>query len=443
MKKLLLLLLLLLFPAVAGAQKIEGRWTGVAGEGAMSLRINVEFDESGEGGKAQSPDQSAQWFPVSAVAYNDGAVTFTVSSWRFEYRGVFGDDGVIRGSATQPGITLPLDFTSVTGEWEMPQRPQTPVDFPYAVEQVTFPNGDITLAGTLTMPADGASRAVVLVSGSGAQDRDETLMEHKPFLVLSDYLTRRGIAVLRYDDRGFGESGGDYAASNVDDFATDAAAAIDYMRSRGFSEVGIVGHSEGGMIALMLAAEGKPDFIVALAGPGVDGRTLADSQSEAMLTAMGLPQEVIEATRKINNAALEIILSTDDREEMAARMKELFAGTPAAGSEQMVIERSLLPVMQSILRFDPAKYYPRIACPVLALNGEKDVQVVAALNLDGIRAGLADNSDVTVISYPGLNHLFQTAETGALEEYRTIEETVNEEVMRDIADWITGLTLED
>ncbi len=435
MKKFLFLWLLLL-PTIAGAQKVEGRWTGVAGGGAMSLRINVEFDESGDGGKAQSPDQSAQWFPVSAVAYNDGEVTFTVNDWRFEYRGVFGDDGIIRGSVTQPGITLPLDFTYVIGEWEVLRRPQDPVDFPYIVEDITFPNGDIALAGTLTMPTECASRAVVLVSGSGQQDRDETLMEHKPFLVLSDYLTRRGIAVLRYDDRGFGKSGGNYMTSSVEDFATDAAAAIDYMRSRGFSKVGIVGHSEGGMVALMLAAEGRPDFIVALAAPGVDGRTLADSQFKAMLTATGLPQEVIEANRKINNAALEIILSTGDREEMAARMKELFAGTPSAGSEQLVIERNLLPVMQSILRFDPAKYYPRIACPVLAMNGEKDVQVIAALNLGGIRTGLAHNPDLTVISYPGLNHLFQTAETGSLDEYRKIEETFNEKVMQDIADWL-------
>lgn len=444
MKKILSMFLLL-FPLVAGAQKIEGRWTGIANLGVMSLRINFEIGKDGQGGWMQSPDQSPQWIEASSVAYSDGELIFTVGALGFEYRGVLGGDAAIRGSFTQNGGTYSLDFTRVEGEWkDAVRRPQEPAGFPYIVENVTFPNGDITLAGTLTRPeGSGPFPVVVLVTGSGPQDRDETLMGHKPFLVLSDYLTRRGIAVLRYDDRGTHGSGGNYATSDVYDFATDAAAAIEYLCSRGMERVGIAGHSEGGMIAMILAAEGKPDFIVTMAGPGVDGRTLMDSQRAALFGAMGAPQEFIDQYNRTLNAAQEIILETGDRAKIVARITELFAGTPLAGSEEVAIAQLESPEMRSFIKFVPAEYYPRIVCPVLAVSGGKDLQVPAAQNLEAIRLGLAHNPDVTVKAYPALNHLFQTAETGLMAEYGTIEETFNEEVMRDIADWITGGRIND
>lgn len=420
----------------APQQNVERRWTGKIDVGIIPQRINLEVYEGGQGGRMQFPYQSEKWIEAASLAYNDGELTFGTSN-EFKYKGTLGEDGVIRGLLAQTGTTFSLDFTNVKGEWEAALRPQEPTDFPYVVEEVVFRNGDIALAGTLTQPeGSGPFPAVVLVTGSGAQDRNEELMGHKPFLVLSDYLTRRGIAVLRYDDRGTHGSGGDYMASDVHDFATDAAAAIEYLRSRGMERVGIAGHSEGGMVAMLLAAEGKPDFIVSMAGPGVDGRTLMGSQRSALLGAMGMSEEVIEQSRIQYTATMEIICGTDDQEEMAARLKELYAGTPAEGFEKQIIAQVASPSIRSIFLYDPAKYYPRIVCPVLAVNGEKDLQVIAAPNLEGIRLGLAHNPDVTLKSYPNLNHLFQTAKTGLLDEYASIEETFNEEVMRDIADWI-------
>ncbi len=407
----------------------EGRWTGVIGGTGLASNFEITAVDGGFTGIMQSPYQSPQWFNADTVIVDGGQIVFSRNSG--VYKGRF-DGESINGILTHGGKSYPL----VLERGEV-KRPQLPIDQPYNAEDVTFANDGITLSGTLTTPVEGARRAVVLLSGSGPQNRDEELAGHKPFLVLSDYLTRHDIAVLRYDDRGVACSGGDFNSSDQYDFAKDAQAAVEFLRGRGFSEVGVVGHSEGGMVAFILAVDGVPDFIVSMAGLGVDRRTLLDSQRAAILRAAGADEIFITENNKVSNSAQDIIFAGGERAVMLDKLRKLFVGTPLAGQEETSLAQMGLPWMRSIALFDPAEYYPKIKVPVLAINGGKDLQVLGEMNLSAIKIGMPH---ATIKLYPELNHLFQTAPTGRLEEYVEIEETFNEQVMRDIAEWIAGLS---
>lgn len=280
-----------------------------------------------------------------------------------------------------------------------PQTPQPP--FPYQTEEVSFTNDEAgaTFAGTLTLPAD-AKCVLLMVTGSGQQNRDEEILDHKPFAVIADQLARHGIATLRYDDRGFGQSsGGDLLNATSRDFADDAAAGIRWLRQSGrFPKVGILGHSEGGEIAFMLGAEGMVDFIVSLAGPGVSGDSILLEQNRALFGELvaGLTIDDIR-----NNPQIQQV-----------------------------------PWYRYFINYDPQQDLARITCPVMALNGEKDCQVPAAMNLNAIRRNLPANGHHLFKSYPDLNHLFQHCETGLPDEYQNIEETFSEEVLNDISIWL-------
>lgn len=284
------------------------------------------------------------------------------------------------------------------------RRPQTPrPPFPYSTEDVTFTNDSAhaTLAGTLTMPHGKEHPPVVLmVTGSGLQNRDEELMGHRPFAVIADYLARHGIASLRYDDRTFGQStGGDVKNATTRDFAGDAKAGLAWLRQSGrFAKVGILGHSEGGAIAFMLAAEGLPDFIVSLAGPAVRGDSLLLAQNKALLGALGS-------------------LMTIEK----VRVNVLLAGNAW---------------LRYYIDYDPQPDIARTHCPVMALNGSKDMQVIASQNLPALRRHLPTDSRHLIKEYAGLNHLFQHCQSGHPNEYATIEETIAEEVLQDITRWI-------
>jgi pimeloyl-ACP methyl ester carboxylesterase len=444
MKRLFITIALILCASGGSAQDFTSKWYGRAQVGPQALRITFDLKntDGAWSGAMQSPDQSPQWIPMSGVAVTGDTLNVQIALLGFSYTGVL-DGMTLRGAFTQMGNTFPLNLTRQEISVNRPQEPKP--KYPYSVENVTFKNeaAGIALAGTLTAPwSDEPHPVVILVSGSGAQDRDEAIAGHRPFWILADYLTRRGIAVLRCDDRGVGASEGDYASATIDDLASDVRAAIGYIKTRkrfAAARLGIVGHSQGGMVALMLAARNEADFIVTLAGPGVDGKTLLDQQRSALLKASGAPDAYIDDYNRTMNEVVDAVLTLENRDEQRAAVTEILAGTPLESAAETTIAQLASPEIRSFMRFDPATYFPSVDVPVLALNGEKDLQVPAGPNLEAIRAGLSHNPNVTVKSYPELNHLFQHAATGLPAEYGQIEETFSEEVMKELADWIFSL----
>ncbi len=358
-----------------------------------------------------------------------------------------------------------LHAQDITGTWSdtieaaPPDRPQEPLPpFPYRTEEVTFENAaaGITLAGTLTMPSQGAGfPAVVLLTGSGPQNRDEALFGHKPFLVLADHLTRRGIAVLRFDDRGVGSSEGSQTGATSADFATDADAALDYLRTRpgiDHTATGLAGHSEGGLIAFIAAAHHpeKVAFVVSMAGPGVKGEEISVMQTEDIIFARGTAPDAAKMAAAKQRRDLALIFG-NTKEFVEANVDSL-ASVIAPGFGFLTddlkkqvrgqIVASNTPWWRFFATHDPAADLEKITCPVLAVNGDKDLQVRSSVNLPAIRAALerGGNTTVETIVYPNLNHLFQTTETGDIEEYGLIEETFSPQVLNDIADWIIKTT---
>ncbi len=441
---------------------VEGIWLGTLKISGVELRLvfKVRTDSSGvPEAVLDSPDQGAKNIPVETVIVNGDSVRFLVTVVRGEYAGKFNVDRQgIHGEWRQAGMTLPLDLARVEKAPEMnrPQEPKPP--FPYRVEDVMFRNEEdnITLAGTLTEPKEGSRfPAVVLVTGSGPQNRNEELMGHKPFLVLADYLTRRGIAVLRYDDRGVGKSGGSMRNATSEDFSRDAEAAWRYLRTRteiDSSRIGIAGHSEGGMIAAMVAARNPGiGFIVMMAGTGVPGEQILLRQAALILEKSGLAPEAVALNTSIQKKLFEVLRSEQDTTIARQRLRKVYldviSSTPdtlkrqlglSENSIDVQVRQLMSPWMRFFLFYDPAEALKQVRCPVLVINGDRDLQVPPDLNLPAIGKALRDggNTHFRIKRFPGLNHLFQHAETGLPGEYMKIEETFSEEAMRFIADWI-------
>ena len=360
----------------------------------------------------------------------------------------------IDGEFRAGGTSFELDLERVREVPNLP-RPQTPrPPFPYNQEDVFYEGGadGVRLAGTLTLPTGaGPFPAVFLATGSGSQDRDETIAYHRPFRLLADYLSRRGFAVLRTDDRGWGLSSGDASLATTKDNTDDALAAVRYLRSRSYidpTRVGIVGHSEGGMIA-SFAATRDPDlaFIVLLAGPGVSGQQIMRRQRKDIWRASGLPETQVQAMlawfEDMHSEMLKEGSLVDAGTRIRARFGNLEPERKTAldwdvGTLEQVLAQILNPWFREFIRFEPAPVLAQIRIPVLALNGSKDIQVASDENLAGLKAGLeaAGNNDVTLFELPDLNHLFQHAETGALDEYLHIAETFSPEAMRITANWL-------
>lgn len=419
---------------------LVGAWEGPLNLGKITVRIVFKIQGKPDGaftGIFDSPDQGATGLVLNSASLTDGAVRFEYAAAKIVYVGKLSDDGqTIQGKWKQAGGTWPLDLKKVDKPTELrrPQHPKRP--FPYFEEEVVVnnPAGWVRLGGTFTRPKQpGRYPAVVLVTGSGPQDRDETLFGHKLFLVIADHLTRQGIAVLRCDDRGVGKSTGRHAACTTADFVTDAAALVKYLRSRPDVDpqrVGIIGHSEGGIIAPAVAAEHPADvaFIILLAGTGVPGEDISKAQGVAMLKADGKSDLQIKIAGLAQGVALNKIKA--DAEAIEARR--------ARGEE---VRSGASPWNGYFLRYDPRPALRRVQCPVLALNGERDVQVSAKENLSAIAAALAEggNKQVTIKALPELNHFFQHCKTGALSEYATIEETISPEVLTMMSDWIRRL----
>jgi pimeloyl-ACP methyl ester carboxylesterase len=440
------------------ADRFLGTWFGVLSTPAGRLRISLMVARDASGaitGSMTSLDQGNAKIPSTFSLHTDTLVV-AMPAANASYAAVVVGDSLL-GAFTQ-GIAMPLRMgrgASAPGT-EHPQEPKGP--FPYASEDVTFESvHGVRLAGTITMPPGaGPFPAVVMVTGSGAQDRNEELVGHKPFLVIADYLARHGIATLRYDDRGFARSTGHFVGSTSADFANDAEAAVRFLRGRpgiAGSAVGIIGHSEGGMIAPMVAARSKDvAFIVLLAGPGLPGDSILLLQGALIAKASGVPQAMIDQNVYVNRRMFDVLKTTPDSAEAAAKLSALSARMvetlpvaqrgEAASQLASSEKQSLDPWMRYFVTYDPRPALRKTHVPVLALDGSLDLQVPPEADLAAIDAALkeAGNHDFKTVELPKLNHLFQTATTGAPNEYATISETFSPAALDLIATWISSHT---
>ncbi|MEZ4422486.1 MAG: alpha/beta hydrolase [Gemmatimonadota bacterium] len=463
MRRLLLAIALLTLPTLLDAQDHPaGDWTGTIEAGALRLRLVVHLTgtDGAWTGTMDSPDQGVDGLPLAEVQADGRGLTFTVPSIQGRYEGSWTDGGRrVQGTWSQGAASLPLTLERATGPVAREPRPQEPVGaLPYEVSDVSFAGGaaDVTLAGTLTLPpGSGPFPAVVLISGSGPQDRDETLLGHKPFLVLADHFTRAGIAVLRYDDRGVAGSTGTFAAATSEDFTEDAAAAVRFLAARPEidpARIGLVGHSEGGLVApLVETRHGGVAFLVLMAGPGLPGHEILELQTGLILEANGASAEQVAAavarTRELDRMILE---AGDDRGLETRLVARIEAMAQAMGRRERAAQgltpeairaqaRELAgPWFRFFLAYDPVPTLRAVDVPVLAVNGAKDLQVPSRANLDAIAEALlaGGNADVTTRVLPGLNHLFQTAGTGSPAEYTQIEETVAPAALELMTGWI-------
>ena len=464
MKKIFLILFSLLIANTMFGNEIAGHWNGILKVHGMQLSIvfNISKTDSGFSSTMDSPDQKAFGIPVTSTTFENSKLRLTISNAQIEYLGELKGD-IIEGTFKQAGQEFPLNLTKDSVERKPIVRPQEPKKtYPYISEDVKFHNSkdNIKLAGTLTLPQTGSNfPAVILITGSGPQNRDEELMGHKPFLVLSDYLTRKGIAVLRFDDRGYGASEGTFHTATTFDFATDVESAVEYLKSRkeiNSKKIGLAGHSEGGIIAPIVATNipNDVDFIVLLAGTGIRGDKLLLLQQQLIYKASGVSDGDLLKISESNQKAFKMVLeSKDDKilvKDLTAFLKESIksdsASIPDGMSEDtyldMLVNQISNPWMLNFIRFDPATVLEKVKCPVLAVNGEKDLQVPPKENLGGIKNALdkAGNKNVTIIEFPNLNHLFQECETGSPNEYGEIEQTFSPKAMEDITNWIIKQT---
>jgi len=429
---------------------IDGAWLGTLEAQAIKLRIVFHFTNTEDGLTAtmDSLDQGATGIPATAVKRDGASVKIEMKQIGGGFEGAINKDlTAIEGTWSQLGSTSPLVLKRVKDAAELERRrPQNPTKpYPYREEQVTFENkaAGITLAGTLTIPqGKGPFPAVALIVGSGPHDRDESLLGHKPFLVLSDYLTRKGIVVLRYDKRGVAKSGGNSATATTADFATDAEAAVEYLKSRAEADahkIGLVGHSEGGVIAPMVAAR-NPDvaFIVMMAGSGVRGDELLAEQGLLISEAMGVSPEKAKEGAAEQREILAMVRQEKDDKELDRMLRAKLANKVPEAQLGAQIHEITSPWFRYFLSYGPAPTLEKVKCPVLAINGEKDLQVPPKQNLPAIRKALeaGGNKNFEIDELPGLNHLFQTAKTGAPSEYADIEETMSPVALEKIANWI-------
>jgi len=457
MKRIYIVMIVLLAAAGMFAQDITGQWNGLLDAGGQKLRIVFNITDTEEGLEAtmDSPDQSAFGLEVRSVNFEDGQLELVSDFPAIEYVAEL-KDGVLDGVFKQGGYEFPLDLQREELAAPVYNRPQEPKEpFPYRVEEDVFanPQAGIKLAGTLTLPeGDGTFPAVVMISGSGAQNRG-----HKPFLVIADHLTRNGIAVLRYDDRGVGGSGGNHSTATSVDFDSDAASAVSFLKERkDIGPIGLIGHSEGGLIAPMVAVESNDvEFIVLLAGPGLRGDEILIMQEELIMRGHGTSEEDLELSRDLNRRIYDLILESEDIESIKPELTSLLKESLDSGATQIpegTDKEKLLTLtldtltndwMVFFIKHDPVPVLEEIRIPVLALNGSNDLQVPSKENLEAIAKALekAGNKDFTIIEYPGLNHLFQESETGMPDEYIKIEQTFSPEVLDDMTNWILERTI--
>jgi hypothetical protein len=436
-------------------QKWLGKWSGKLDISSTKLEIIFETwtDENGKPVAVMDvPMQGAKDIQCKVINVERDSLVLSVPLIMGGFSGAFINDTTIQGEWKQSGMTFPLTLakTRIVTELKRPQTPKRP--FPYIEEEVVYENkiAGIKLAGTLTIPQSGNNfPAVILITGSGAQDRDETIFEHKPFLVISDFLTRNRIAVLRVDDRGIGGSEGKTSEATSEDFAVDVLAGIEFLKTKNEinpAKIGLIGHSEGGLIAPMVATKSNDvAFVVMLAGPGMIGEQILYEQGKLINKAAGITDDQSLQNLKMQEAIFNIIKTETD----SAKRTDRLQSTMSNGQYFMMNDEQKASVNNQVktvdnkwfrffLSYDPYPALTKVKCPVLALNGEKDLQVPPNENLAAIEKALTEggNKNFKTMEIPGLNHLFQTCETGAIVEYAQIEETISPAVLEIILDWI-------
>jgi len=442
---------LLSVSATFPARNVEGLWLGSLNVPGGSLRIVFNISRKADStltATLDSPDQGAKGIPADEVTVTDDSLHVGVKAIAGLFRGKV-EDSTVTGEWSQGGRSFPLDLKRIAAAPELvrPQEPKKP--YPYLGEEVAFFNskGGDTLAGTLTKPNTGGPfTTVLLITGSGPQDRDEFIAGHKPFLVIADYLTRQGIAVLRVDDRGVGKSTGKFAQGTTEAFAADAEAGMAFLKTRkdvNPKRIGLIGHSEGALEADMIAARSKDvAFIVSIAGPGVSGEDVIYEQGDLISKAQGMSDDQIAANRAKRQQMFAVVKEERDSATAATRLRALLKSDMPADSsgamENAQIKQLLSPWMRSFLVYDPRPDLAKIKCPVLAIFGEKDLQVPPVQNAPEVEKALKSggNTQYEVKILPGLNHLMQTASTGSPTEYIKIEETFSPDALKIMGDWI-------
>ena len=464
-KLILTLILLPTFMFAQQTQRFAGSWMGKLSVNTLQIRlgINLSVDKNGSvTASLDSPDQNTFGIKTDTTIISGDNITIKVKKLMASYEGtIIQGDSIINGKWTQGAQTFDLNLKKILVPvvLKRPQEPKPP--FPYKSEDVTFlsEKANIELAGTLTIPeGKGPFPAVVMVTGSGQQNRDEALMGHKPFLVIADYLTRNGIAVLRYDDRGTAKSKGVFATSTTYDFADDAEAGLTWLKKQPLIDqkhIGIAGHSEGGLIAPIVAARNKNvNFIILLAGPGISGKDILMAQSALINEKSGVKLEEIEKSSKLNKAIYEVVMNEKDNTKALADAKKIMANAinnenslseTEKATQINTIDAKITPLVspwfRTFLVLDPKQYLLKTKCPVLALNGTKDLQVPYKEDLEAIDKylKLAGNKNYTIMKIEGVNHLFQHADTGLPSEYGNIEETFAPEALKAMSDFILKL----
>ncbi|MCW3100635.1 MAG: hypothetical protein JWL77_6253 [Chthonomonadaceae bacterium] len=453
-------------PFLAWAEGTEDIWQGaLTVNGGIKLRLVFHVVKASNGsysGTMDSPDQGAKGIPSAIKTYDKQTLKIEVPVATGGFEGKLSADGQTAvGTWHQGGLELPLTLTK-GGKIVESRRPQTPkAPFPYGSEDVTFDSRPgVRLAGTLTLPKPltAPAPAVLLISGSGPNNRDEEILNHQLFLVLADYLTRRGIAVLRYDKRGIGKSTGSYAQATSADFAADAEAGVAYLKARkevDGAKIGLIGHSEGGLIAPLVASRNKSvAFIVLMAGPGLNGEEILYRQTALIAKAVGETDEFIADNRKVQEKMFAVVKAENDPVAAKQKMKTvvdkfwngltLVQRTALKSEEPLYAQGNALlnPWMRYFLTYDPVPALQKVTCPVLALNGSKDMQVPPQADLSTIETALkaGGNRDYTIKELPNLNHLFQNCTTGSPSEYGSIEETLSPVALQTMGDWIAAHT---
>jgi pimeloyl-ACP methyl ester carboxylesterase len=451
-------IIILIGLAFSNAQEIEGSWTGAIQ--GMPIVFEISKINDDYTAKLQSPSQSKIFLPMDSIVVAGRNISLVLNAYKIKYKGQL-EDGKINGTFSQGGFTAPMVLEKKAYVETKPNRPQEPKGpFPYVSEDIFFINhkaNNIQLAGTLSIPSDVKQPPVaIMITGSGGQNRDEEILGHKPFLVIADYLTKNGIAVLRFDDRGVGQSQGSQKDATSADFATDVQAAIDYLKTRDIidrKKIGLIGHSEGGLIAAMVTANNKKDvaFFVSLAGTGVQGDEVLLTQIKKSAQLQGAPEKDLDFEMELMEQLFKKIVASKSlaQEELKKDLEVIIKNHTALAPSHLKPKYNqdfinLLstqfsdPWMRYFLATDPSGWLEKITCPALILNGSLDYQVIAAVNLPGFKSAFAKarNNDTTLKEITGLNHLFQNAVTGGPEEYGQIEETFDPATLELIAAWI-------
>ncbi|PIF71717.1 S9 family peptidase [Flavobacterium sp. 2] len=449
MLKTILILITALISFIMNGQEITGQWNGLlkVPNGQLRVVFHVNKTENGYNGTMDSPDQKVTGIPLGKVAFENSILKLEIPSAQISYEGALNKDNIVVGKFTQGGQSLELDLSKETIQKQVYARPQEPQKpYPYYTEEVKFENktDNVVLAGTLSLPKkEGNFPAVILITGSGRQNRDEELLGHKPFLVLADYLTKKGITVLRFDDRGAGESTGDFSKASTIDFSKDVQAGVDYLKTRkeiDKKRIGLIGHSEGGLIAPIIAGNSKDiDFIVLLAGPGLRGDVLLLLQTELIERQSGVSNEEIKKRQEILKGAYDLVVASSANDEnfknsVSTYFNSKFDENQAKAATNQITSNW----WYTFIKMDPAVALAKVKCPVLALNGSKDLQVPAEVNLQVIEKTLAKagNKKVTAKILPNLNHLFQECKTGSPDEYEKIEQTFSPVALEEISSWV-------